>query len=63
MIFGERVRERCCRVRAKRVERNKNNKKGIGKEGLNLLEQPRKDKGNGLWGGVLSFFGCVDPWV
>ena len=42
----------CCRVRANEEERNKNKEKGIEKEELNFLVQPREDKGNGLWGGA-----------
>ena len=33
------------------------------KESSSAAKKSRKDKGNGLWGGALSFFGCVDPWI
>ena len=44
----------CCRVRANEEERNKNKEKGIEKEELNFLVQPRQDKGEILWGTCLT---------
>ena len=37
MIFGERVRERCCRVRAKKRERR-----------AEIFGAEKEDKGNGI---------------
>ena len=39
----------CCHVR-REEERNKNKEKGVEKEELNFLVQPREDKGGRLCG-------------
>ena len=44
----------CYRVRTREEERNKNKEKGIEKEELNFLVQPRQDKGEILWGTCLT---------
>ena len=43
MIFGERVRERCCRVRAKKGERKRNRERRAEISGAE-----KEDKGNGI---------------